>query len=196
MVEILPVLPHANVEAVRRQMARVTHSHVALALPEGWFELDNVARLRLLQRQAQIQRRQLALITRQESTRKLAQSLGIPVFIEAQDAQRRKWQMYPDLPLVEPTQPCRRACPKRLPGDAPRLSRASARPSHSPNTPTPHPRRRSRSPPASRLAALCRLSCDGRHRGVVLSFFVRNVLPAATITLVPGRATMTRQCAP
>ena len=105
MVDILPVLPHANVEAVRRQMTGGRSSHVALALPDGWFELDNVARLRLLQRQAQIQHRQLALITRQESTRKLAESLGIPVFVEAKDAQHRKWQMYPELPVVDPRNP-------------------------------------------------------------------------------------------
>src|SRR3954470_2421143 len=107
MVEILPILPQANVEAVRRQLARGHTPQVALVLPEGWFELDNIARLRLLQRQAQVQRRDLALITRQESTRKLASELGIPVFSAAAEAQRRKWRMYPELPLVDPRNPAK-----------------------------------------------------------------------------------------
>jgi hypothetical protein len=124
MVEILPIPPQANVEAVRRQLARGHTPNVALALPEGWFELDNVARLRLLQRQAQIQHRHLALITRQESTRRLAQSLGIPVFFEVADAQRRRWQMYPELPVVDPRNPAE-ACPKRPLGDVPKLLRAA-----------------------------------------------------------------------
>jgi hypothetical protein len=190
MVEILPVLPQANVEAVRRQLARGRTPHVALALPEGWFELDNVARLRLLQRQAQIQRRQLALITHQESTRKLANSLGIPVFLEVADAQRRQWQMYPDLPLVDPRAPA-----KGLP-DAPPWRRAeivarSARPSHHQTR-----QRRIRAEEAARRPLPYWLRFVGYVAmggivAVVLGFFVLNVLPAATITLVPGRETMT-----
>src|SRR5688572_238755 len=129
MVEILPVSPQASVEAVRRQLARGHTPRVALALPDGWFELDNVARLRLLQRQAQIQRRHLALITRQESTRKLALSLGIPVFFEAEDAQRRKWEMYPELPLVDPRNPAK-GLPEPPPWRRSEIVAASARPNH------------------------------------------------------------------
>ncbi len=189
MVEILPVLPHANVEALRRQLARGHTPHVALALPEGWHELDNVARLRLLQRQAQIQRRQLALITQQESTRKLAQSLGIPVFLEASDAQRRKWQMYPDLPLVEPNNPAA-GLPEAPPWRRSEIVARSSRPSHHQTR-----QRRIRAEEAARRSLPYWLRFTGYLAmagivALVLGFFVRDVLPAATITLAPGRANM------
>jgi hypothetical protein len=189
MVEILPVLPHANVEAVRRQLARGRTAHVALVLPDNWFELDNVARLRLLQRQAQIQRRHLALITRQESTRKLAQSLGIPVFQEAADAQKRKWQMYPELPLVNPRKPDE-GLPEPPPWRRNEIVAASARPSH-------HQTRqaRIRAEEAARRELPYWMRFVGYVAmaailGIVLNFFVFNVLPAATVTLAPGRAQM------
>lgn len=190
MVEILPVLPHANVEAIRRQLAHGRTPRVALVLPEGWFELDNVARLRLLQRQAQIQRRHLALITRQESTRKLAQSLGIPVFEEAAAAQRRKWQMYPELPLVNPRKPAE-GLPEPPPWRRSEIVARSARPSHHQTR-----QRRIRAEEAARrplpfwLQFVGYLAMAGILL-VVLNFFVFNVLPAATITLVPGRETLT-----
>jgi hypothetical protein len=190
MVEILPVLPQANVEAVRRQLAHGHTPHVALALPENWHELDNIARLRLLQRQAQIQRRHLALITRQESTRKLAQSLGIPVFFEAADAQRRKWEMYPELPLVDPRKPAA-GLPEAPPWRRAEIVSRSARPSHYQTR-----QKRIRAEEANRrplpywLRFVGYLAMAGIV-AVVLNFFLFNVLPAATITLVPGRANMT-----
>ena len=190
MVEILPVLPQANVEAVRRQLAHGHTSHVALALPESWFELDNIARLRLLQRQAQIQRRQLALITRQESTRKLANSLGIPVFLEAADAQRRRWQMVPELPLVDPRNPAE-GLPEPPPWRRAEIVARRARPSRHQTR-----QRRIRAEEAARRPLPYWLRFAGYLAmagivGVVLNFFIFNVLPAATITMVPGRATMT-----
>jgi hypothetical protein len=190
MVEILPVSPHANAEAVRHQLARGNTPRVALVLPEGWLELDNVAKLRLLQRQAQIQRRHLALITRQESTRKLAQSLGIPVFLEAEDAQRRKWQMFPDLPLVNPRNPAE-GLPEPPPWRRSEIVARSARPSHHQTR-----QRRIRAEEAARrpLPFWLRFAGYLAMAGIValvLGFFVRDVLPAATITLAPGRDTMT-----
>jgi hypothetical protein len=190
MVEILPVLPHANVEAVRRQLAHGHTPHVALALPENWFELDNIARLRLLQRQAQIQRRHLALITRQESTRKLANSLGIPVYMEAADAQRRRWQMYPELPLVNPRKPAE-GLPEAPPWRRSEIVARSARPSHHQTR-----QRRIRAEEAARRPLPYWLRFFGYLAmagivAVVLNFFLFNVLPAATVALVPGRASMT-----
>jgi hypothetical protein len=190
MVEILPVLPQASVEAVRRQLAHGRTPHVALALPENWFELDNVARLRLLQRQAQIQGRHLALITRQESTRKIAQSLGIPVFLETADAQRRRWQMHPELPLVNPRNPAE-GLPEAPPWRRNDIVAASARPSHRQTR-----QRRIRAEEAARRPLPYWLRFTGYLAmaavvAVVLNFFIFNVLPAATVTLVPGRASMT-----
>jgi hypothetical protein len=189
MVEILPVLPQATVEALRRQLAHGHTPHVALALPEGWFELDNIARLRLLQRQAQIQRRHLALITRQESTRKLAEALGIPVFTEAAQAQKRKWQMYPELPLVNPRKPAE-GLPEAPPWRRAEIVAHHARPSHHQTR-----QRRIRAEEAARRPLPYWLRflgyvAMGAVVVTVLNFFIVNVLPAATITLVPGRATM------
>jgi hypothetical protein len=190
MVEILPVLPHANVEAVRRQLARGHTPQVALALPEGWFELDNIARLRLLQRQAQIQHRDLALITRQESTRKLASELGIPSFSTPDEAKRRKWRMYPELPLVDPRSPAK-GLPEAPPWRRAEIVASSALPSHFLTR-----QRRIRAEEAARrplpywLRLIGYLAMGGVV-AVVLVFFVRNVLPAATVTLIPGHAKMT-----
>ena len=190
MVEILPVFPQANVEAVRRQLARGHTPHVALVLPDGWFELDNVARLRLLQRQAQIQRRHLALITRQESTRRLAQSLGIPVFVEAGDAQRHRWEMYPELPLVDPRSPAK-GLPEPPPWRRAEIVAAKARSNHFQTR-----QRRIRAEEAARRPLPYWLRfvgylAMGSVVAVVLRFFIFNVLPAATVTIVPGRETMT-----
>ena len=59
-----------------------------MLLPEGWLELDNVARLRLLQRQAIVQQVDLALITHQRATRKAAKQVGIPVFKDVDGAEQ------------------------------------------------------------------------------------------------------------
>ena len=189
MVELLPVLPQANVEAVRRQLARGRTPRVALVLPENWLELDNVARLRLLQRQAQVQRRHLALVTHQESTRKLAQSLGIPVFFEAADAQRRKWRMFPDLPLVNPRKPAA-GLPDPPPWRRAEIVARRARPSRHQTR-----QRRIRAEEAARRPIPFWMQfigyiAMGSMVALVLSFFVLNVLPAATVILAPGRAVM------
>lgn len=186
MVEIIPVAPNANVEAVRHRLALGHSKHVALALPEDWPELGNVARLRLLQRQAQIQQRHLALITRHERTRQAARQLGIPVFDAAQEAQHHSWRMHPDTPLIDPRQPAA-GLPEPPPwrrGDA--LTRA-ARPS----------RRQARRARIRAEQAAARplpvwlhfvgYAAMGTVLAAVLAFFVFNVLPAATITLTPGR---------
>lgn len=186
MVEIIPVSPQANVEAIRRQLARGRSNHVALVLPEDWLELDNLARLRLLQRQVMIQRRHLALITQHEATRKAAFTLGIPVFSRAEDAQRGRWRMSPDLPLVDPRKP-EAGLPDPPPWRRPEIVARSARPSQ-------------------RQARQRRIRLGERHHRqlpfwlrvmgyaamgtalvVMLVFFTFYVLPAATITIAPGR---------
>ena len=74
MTEIYQISPEASLEGLRRTMGRWRGKRVALLLPEGWLELDSVARLRLLQRQAIVQQVDLALITRQRATRKAAKA--------------------------------------------------------------------------------------------------------------------------
>lgn len=189
MVEILPVSPYANVEAIRRQLAHGHSTHVALALPEGWQELDNVARLRLLQRQAQMQHRHLAIITRQESTRKLAQSMGIPVFIEEADAHRRRWEMSPELPLIDPRNPTE-GLPEAPPWRRAEIVARHARPSrHQTRQKRIRAEEAARRPLPYWMRFVGYLAMAG-ILAIVLNFFVFNVLPAATITLAPGRAQM------
>lgn len=167
-------------------MARGRSDHIALALPEDWLELDNLARLRLLQRQAMLQRRHLALITQHDATRKAASTLGIPVFGRPEDAQQGHWRMSPGLPLVDSRNPAA-ALPDPPPWRRQEFVARSARPTH-------HQARQRR----------IRLEEKRRHRlpywlqlmgygamgallVVVLAFFTLYVLPAATITVAPGR---------
>ncbi len=189
MVEILTISPQANVEAVRRQLAQSRAPHVALVLPEGWHELENIARLRLLQRQAQIQHCQLALITRHEATRKLAMTLGIPVFAGVEATHGRTWRMYPELPLVDPRRPDQ-GLPEPPPWRRDDVVARSARP-------TSYQARRLRILAEERarqpLPFWLRLSgymAMGALLLIVMGAFARYVLPAATVTLTPGRAPM------
>lgn len=107
MTEIYAISPEASLESVRRGLGRWRGKRVALQLPEGWLELDNVARLRLLQRQAIIQHVELALITDQPATRTAARQVGIPVFGSVSAAANDRWRMEPVLPPVDLDHPDR-----------------------------------------------------------------------------------------
>jgi hypothetical protein len=116
--------------------------------------------------------------------------LGIPVFSEAGDAQRRKWQMHPDLPLVNPRKPAE-GLPEPPPWRRSEIVARRARPSRHQTR-----QRRIRAEEAARRPIPFWLHfvgyvAMGSLLALVLGFFVLNVLPAATVTLVPGRATMT-----
>ncbi len=160
--------------------------HVVLDLPPGWSELDNLARLRLLQRQAQYQHCHLALVTDQASLRKSAQQTGIPAYAERQDVPGDRWQMHAPYPLIDPKQP-----DAGLP-EAPAWRRSDivARAGQ----PAAHRKRQER------------IDDESAHRGPLpwwlrlgayslmalfmvglLAAFAVNVLPAATITVTPGR---------
>ncbi|MFN3333612.1 MAG: hypothetical protein ACK47M_13980, partial [Caldilinea sp.] len=69
MTEFYQVPPDASLEAVRRTLGQWRNKRIALELPEGWLELNNVARMRLVQRQAQIQKNEIAIITGEPATR-------------------------------------------------------------------------------------------------------------------------------
>jgi len=105
MTEIYQVPPDASLEAVRRTVGQWRNKRIALEVPEGWLELNNVARMRLLQRQAQIQHNEVAIITREAATRSAARQVGIPVFGRVEDAAGDRWHMDPMLPLVDPRAP-------------------------------------------------------------------------------------------
>ncbi|MBW7884047.1 MAG: baseplate J/gp47 family protein [Caldilineaceae bacterium] len=186
MTEIYRISPDASFETVRRMLGQLHHQRVALELPEGWLELDNVARMRLLQRQAQIQHCEIALITRHAATRTAARQIGVPVFAHPEEAARDRWHMTPLLPLIDPHHPDR-----GLP-DPPPWRRAD------------EVQRRAR--PTLYQARQRRIKTESLYRRpaptwmrwagnvvmsllivAVLAGFSYYVLPAATITLHPGR---------
>ena len=186
MTEVLFVEAGDSAESVRRLVGQLQAAKAILVLPDGWTELANTARMRLLQRQAQIQACDLALVTQDDGTRKVARQLGLPVFHHVEEAQRRRWRMHPALPLVDPRRPA-----NELP-DPPPWRRKSVY--------------QQLARPSLHQARQQRIRSEGRYRQqtpiwlrwlgyalaglfvvVFLAGFTLYVLPAATVTLVPGR---------
>ncbi len=104
MPAFLTVPPDATFETVRQEFSRHRRRHIVLELPPDWTELDNVARMRLLLRQAQAQQTPLALVTRHQPARKSAAIAGIPVYTRRQDVPG-DFHMRPIAPRVNPRQP-------------------------------------------------------------------------------------------
>ena len=186
MTEILEVKPEATLDAVRRQLMGLRRQQVALLVPEGWAELQNLAQLRLLQRQAQRQRCDLGLITRDPQLHQLAPSLGIPLFVKPAEAMDGKWRMRPPLPLLHP-----RRLRDGLP-DEPRWRRRKIIDLETTPTYFLSRQKRIRSEAAYRQPLPIWVSWLGTGLAGLLmvaavGFFVAYVIPAATITLVPGR---------
>lgn len=186
MTEILEVNPAATLQAVRRQLTELRRQRVALLVPETWPELQNTAQLRLLQRQAQRQRCELGLITRNPQLHQLAQSVGLPVFVKPDEAMNDSWRMRPLAPLLHP-----RRLRAGLP-DEPRWRRRKIIDLET--TPTYFRSRQKRiaSEAAYRQPLPLWLSWLGTTLAGLLmvaavGLFVVYVIPAATITLVPGR---------
>lgn len=189
MVEYLHIPQNARLDAVRRNLGQIRADHVALIVPDGWTELGDLARMRLLQRQAQSQGVEIALVTDHAPTRKAAKQAGVPVFRAPEQADKGNWSMAPLNPLIDPQHP-----------DA--------------TLPEPPPWRRKavlsqRARPSLYKARRRRIAAEVRYRrpaplwmqwfgtalmagaiGVFLLFFLLYVLPAATVTMVPGRATL------
>jgi len=186
MAQILEVAPEATLNAVRRMLSQWRRERVALLLPEGWTELDNSARMRLLQRQAQIQQCYLGLITRDPATRSAAKQVGVPVFVYPEEALRGRWRMTPMLPLIHPRRP-----ELGLP-EAPRWRRARIMAQETlPGQYRARQKRiraeeRYRRPLPSWLRLLGNLFMGGLIAAALI-LFTLYVVPAATITLVPGR---------
>ena len=187
MTEIIPISPAARTEALRRLIAQKRVDHLALELPEGWDELENMARLRLLQRQAQLQGIELALITRGEETIKAAKKVGIPTYRQRIDVPK-KWRMKPLLPVN--LGDAKSILPEAPPDRQRVLRDMQARP-------TLRQARRQRLDLGERLRAPVPLGVRLLGYGAmaallvtVLSAFTFYVLPAATITLSPGRETL------
>lgn len=186
MTEILEVNPEATLAAVHRQLLRLRRRRVALFLPDDWPELQNIAQVRLLQRQAQRQRCDLGLITRDEQIHQLAQSVGIPAFVKAEEALQSEWRMQPPAPLLHP-----RRLAAALPA-APRWRRRQIIDRETTPSYYRSRQKRIRSEAAYRQPVPLWLSWLGTSLAGLLiagavAFFVFYVIPAATITLIPGR---------
>jgi hypothetical protein len=171
---------------VRRQLAQRRLQQVAVDVPAEWTELDNAARMRLIQRQAQTQQCELAVITRHEATRKAARQVGIPVFMEAEEALKGRWRMESRLPRVDPRNPAA-TLPEPPPWRREDVVRRQARPSL-------HRARQGRIQSEARFRRplplwlrLLGYSLIGTLLLALLVGFTVYVLPAATITLTPGR---------
>ena len=186
MTEIYKVPPEASLEGLRRTLGRWRGKRVAMLLPEGWLELDNVARLRLLQRQAIVQQIDLALITQQRATRKAAKQVGIPVFKNVDGASSDRWHMEPLLPPIDPQQPDRdlpEPPPWRRADEVKRIARPTLRQARQERI-RKEMRYRKPSPVWLRWAGNVLL---GALIVAALAAFSYYVLPAATVTVTPGR---------
>lgn len=186
MTELLTIDPAARLEAVRRQLAQQRNRRVVLDIPDEWTELDNAARMRLLQRQAQIQRCDLAIATRNLTTRQVARQAGIPVFTDAEHAQRVRWRMDPSLPPVDLRRP-ELGLPDPPPWRRTDVVQGMARP-------TLHQARQKRIRSEERYRRelplwlrLAGYTLSGALLVALLGGFALYILPAATITVTPGR---------
>ena len=188
MAEILYVEDNIRVEALRQELARMGSGAVAVVLPKHCDRLDSLPRLRLLQRQAQVLGQELALVTWNQSIRRNANRLGIPVYGSDASLRGRSWSM----------------------------GRAQQVASHNPSggLPEPPPWRNRDGSPNVKVAAHRGLSRIRQRRilaersyrrvtpwwlqvvgyvlvGMFLAVFVGGfvyfVLPAATVSLVPGQ---------
>ncbi|MBP8291699.1 MAG: baseplate J/gp47 family protein [Caldilineaceae bacterium] len=189
MTELYEVSAAAGLEAVRRSLGQWRGKRVALVLPEGWLELDNVARMRLLQRQAVVQQVEFALVTRNPATIDAAKTVGVPVFPNPEQAAGDRWHMNLDLPPVDVRHP-ERSLPDPPPWRRQDELQRIARPTH-------HHARQKRirkgtnymrpTPAWARWVGTVLL---GAMIIALLGAFTYFVLPAATITVRPGRVPM------
>ncbi len=150
MPAFLTVPPDATFETVRQEFSRHRRRHIVLELPPDWTELDNVARMRLLLRQAQAQQTPLALVTRHQPARKSAAIAGIPVYTRRQDVPG-DFHMRPIAPRVNPRQPLP-ALPEAPAWRRDQIIAQTARPSA-------HQAPRGALRKAKRFAATCRGGC-------------------------------------
>ena len=188
MTELIRIEPTARLNALRSQIAQFRRTHIVVELPDDWDGLANAARMRLLQRQVQVQRCQLAVVTRNAATINAAQTVGVPVFGDVETAMQREWRMEPTLPMVDLRNPAlglpeppryRREkiiAQTSLPGQFQARQRRIA---------TEERARRRRTPGWLVWVGY------GSMAGLIvllLALFGLLVLPAATITVTPGTA--------
>ncbi len=163
-------------------------------MPNGWHELDSFARLRLIQRQARLRQQDLALVTQDMATRRIADALGIPVFGNEAGLVGRRWRMRPQLPDVDPRHPAA-GLPEPPAWRGSRLADSNnastlerlARPTlHRSRQRRIRAEKRYRRPTPFWLRLIGYILA-GVSFAAILGAFAFFVLPAATITVVPGQ---------
>ncbi len=190
MAELLRIDPTWQLDAVRRRIAQARRKRLVLEIPEEWDGLANAARMRLVQRQAQVQRSELAVVTRDAATTRAARTVGVPAFVDLADAARRNWHMEPALPPVDVSNPAAGLPDPPAWRDAKRLRKVFAY-SIRPTQYQARQQRIARETRAQRrtLPAWMTWAGYGTLAGLLfllLALFALYVLPAATITLRPG----------
>lgn len=190
MTEFLSIAPESSFEAVRRMIGQRRNARLALLLPDGWLELSNVARSRLLLRQAEAQRCQLAIITTHRATHDACRQVGLPVFARAEKAENDRWRMEPVFQTVDPRNPAA-ALPEPPPWRRTDEVRRIARPTLF----AARQERIRQEEPFRKGTPLWMAWAGNLLMGglimLVLGAFTWYVLPAATVTLVPGTQTLT-----
>ena len=189
MVELLHIEHDVRVEALRQQLARMGSGAVAVVLPRGCAQLESLTQLRLLQRQAQTRGQELALVTKDSSIRRNAKRLGIPVFGSEAALRWRRWRTGGAAPYIAanyagvefPDPPHWRKKQGTIDpkvGKLPSLDRSRSRRIRA-------TRRYQRATPL--WLQLIGYLFVALFLVTFLGGFVYYVLPAATVTLVPGQ---------
>ncbi len=189
MPELLYVEADIKIESLRQELARMGSGAVAVILPQGCSQLESLPRLRLLQRQAQMKDQDLALVTQDLPIRHNARQLGIPVFSSEAALQGRRWRMNSPVPYIKPNDPS-----AGLPDPPPwRQQNGSAnvqvvaRPSLYRSRQRRIRAARNYQRPSPLWLQVFGYLLVGLFLAVFLGGFVYFVLPAATVTLVPGQ---------
>jgi hypothetical protein len=182
LTQIVELAEDSSLAAVQRRLARATAPRVLLVLPAGSQLLANPARLRIVARQARRQDVQVALVTTDVPTRRLARQAGFSVFTRVRRGERaRRWRRpASEIPLPSPAGSTLVAPPGRVghrrKGRPQRMVRREP-----PELPDRRLPRWERWREALRLFAFL-LVCLA-NLAVLLLF----VVPVATVTLVPPR---------
>jgi hypothetical protein len=182
ITQIIELPEDASLAAVQRRLARAQAPRVLLVLPAGSRLLANPAWLRMLGRQARRQGLQVALVTTDFVTRRLARRAGFSVFTRVRRGERaRRWRRpTPEFPLPGRTGPELVAPPRRV-GHRRRgrpLSMARREP---PELPDRRPSRWASWAEVLRLFVFL-VICLAGLAGLLLF-----VVPVATVTLVAPR---------
>jgi len=186
--ELIYVKGDIRIEALRQELARVGSGQVAVVLPQQATQLESLPRMRLLQRQAQALEQELAIVTGNPSIRRNAKRLGIPVYNKDSALRGRRWRMgrEPSISSANPALGLPEPPPWRKEDGSPNAQMQSR--------PGLYRSRQRRIAAGRRYRRLTPIWLQafgylllGLCMVALLGGFVYYVLPAATVTLVPGQ---------